>query len=299
MIEVGEPLANDRIVADPEVAHHLDHPRVEVDAAAAAAAGADRRPLVHQRREGDRPAVVDVAEAVVIGHAHVVEEDLVEARAAGHLPQRTHLDAGRLHVDDEAGEALVLGQVGIGAGDDLADVAVVRAGRPHLLTGDHPLVTVADCSGLQAGQVAAGTRLAEQLAGHDVGAVHRREVRLLGRLAAVGQDRRRHHSETDGERRLVGHLVLRLQGVPGLLVGAGQTAAAVLDRAGDPSEPGVELLAPPLAGAVQIVALVGAVALLEHRDLVGALSPHERSLGFLLADVGIEELASRFLEGIE
>ena len=80
---------------------------------------------------------------------------------------------GRLHVDDEAGEALVLGQVGVGAGDDLADVAVVGARGPHLLAGDDPLVAVALGLGLQAGEVAAGARLAEELAADDVAAVHR------------------------------------------------------------------------------------------------------------------------------
>ena len=127
------------------MAEHLDEPAGVADAAhaAAAAPGADRRPLVHQRREGDRPAAVDVAEAVVVGHADVVEEHLVEARPAGHLAQRPHLDARCVHVDDEAGEALVLRLVGVGAADDLADVAVVGAGGPHLLAGDDPLVAVA------------------------------------------------------------------------------------------------------------------------------------------------------------
>ena len=62
-------------------------------AAAAGAAAADRRPLVHQRGERDAPAFVDVAEAVRVGDAHLVEEHLVERRAAGHLAQRADLDA--------------------------------------------------------------------------------------------------------------------------------------------------------------------------------------------------------------
>ena len=127
--EVGELLAHERVVVEPEVPAISIDAGQQADAAAAAAAGADRRPLVHQRRERDGPAVVDVAEAVGVGDPHLVEEHLVEAGAAGHLAQRPHLDAGRLHVDDEPGEALVLGQVGVGAGDDLADVAVLGARR--------------------------------------------------------------------------------------------------------------------------------------------------------------------------
>ena len=157
------------------MAQHLGQPGDVGQAhAAAAAAGADRRPLVHQRRERHGPALVDVAEAVVVGHPHLVEEHLVEGGAAGHLAQRPHLDAGRVHVDDEAGEALVLGQVGVGAADDLADVGVLGARGPHLLAGDDPLVAVALGLGLQAGEVGAGARLAEQLAADEVAAVHRR-----------------------------------------------------------------------------------------------------------------------------
>ena len=170
--EVGELLAHDRVVGQPEGLGHLDGPGHQA-AAAPAAAGADGRPLVHQRGQGHVPAVVDVTEAVAVGHPHVGEEDLVEAGPAGHLAQRADLDAGGLHVDDEAGEALVLGQVGVGAGDDLADVAVLGARRPDLLAGDAPLVAVADGPGLQAGQVAAGAGLGEQLAADGVAAVHR------------------------------------------------------------------------------------------------------------------------------
>ena len=45
-------------------------------------------------------------------HAGVGEEDLVEHRATGHLPQRADVDARLVHVDREVGDALVLGHVG-------------------------------------------------------------------------------------------------------------------------------------------------------------------------------------------
>ena len=44
-----------------------------------------------------------------------------------------------LHVHQEVGEALVLGRVGIGAGDEHAPLRHVRERRPHLLAGDDPL----------------------------------------------------------------------------------------------------------------------------------------------------------------
>ena len=112
MIRSASRSRTTRVVGEPEVTDHLDRPRVQVDAAATTAARTDRGTLVHQRRQRDVPTVVDVAEAIVVGNAHLVEEDLVEARPTGHLAQRSHLDTGRLHVDDEPGESLVLRQVG-------------------------------------------------------------------------------------------------------------------------------------------------------------------------------------------
>ena len=100
--EVGELLADDRVLADAEVPRHLDEARE---------AGRRRRPPppppIAARSfisvvSATRPALVDVTEAVRVGDADLVEEHLVERRAAGHLAQRAHLDAGRVHVDDEA-----------------------------------------------------------------------------------------------------------------------------------------------------------------------------------------------------
>ena len=58
-VDVGQLLAEQRVLVEAEVAQHLDEPADVADAAhaAAAAAGADRRPLVHQRGEGDGPAL--------------------------------------------------------------------------------------------------------------------------------------------------------------------------------------------------------------------------------------------------
>ena len=58
-----------------------------------------------------------------------VEEDLVEQGRAGDLPQRPHLDPRRSHVDQEVGDALVLGHVGIGAGQ--ADAPCRPAAPPR------------------------------------------------------------------------------------------------------------------------------------------------------------------------
>jgi hypothetical protein len=81
--------------------------------------------------------LVHVAEAMAVGTRTSVKNTSLKRRAGGIAA--ADLDAGRLHVDDEAGEALVLGEVGVGAADDLADVAVLGAGGPDLLAGDDPL----------------------------------------------------------------------------------------------------------------------------------------------------------------
>ena len=178
-VEIGEPLAH--------AAGRRSTPRLRpasmrsctAAATTASTAGADRDPLVHQRRDRDRPALVDVAEHVLVRHAHVVEEHLVERRAAVHLLQRLDRHARRLHVDDERGDALVLLGVGVRAADDLAEVGVLRAGRPHLLAVDHPLVAVAHRRRRQRRDIGAGAGLAEQLAPDLLAAQQLGEVALL------------------------------------------------------------------------------------------------------------------------
>src|SRR5207249_2547826 len=83
------------------------------------------------------PAVADLAEQVLLRHRDVGEEDLVELRLTGDLTQRSDLDAGALHVDDEICEAFVL-LAGRGApAEQDAPIGDMRVRRPHLLTVHH------------------------------------------------------------------------------------------------------------------------------------------------------------------
>ena len=120
--------------------------------------------------ERDLPAVADGAEAHRVGDPHVGEEHLVERRAAAHLRDRADLDARQVHRDDERRQALVLGDVGVGAGDQLAPLGELGARAPHLLAVDDPLVAVADGPAGEAGEVGAGAGLGEQLAAQLLGA---------------------------------------------------------------------------------------------------------------------------------
>ena len=88
---------------------------------------------MQERRHRDLPAAADLAEEVLRGDAHVGEEDLVELRLARDLAQRPHLDARRMHVDDEVREPCVARRLRVGAREEDAEVGEVRERRPHLL----------------------------------------------------------------------------------------------------------------------------------------------------------------------
>ena len=89
--------------------------QVEHRLADAAATAADAHALVAERRARDLPTAVHRSDDVLVGHEHVVEEHLVEQRVAGGLAQRTDVDAGRVQVDHQHRDAVVLRLVGIGA----------------------------------------------------------------------------------------------------------------------------------------------------------------------------------------
>ena len=83
-------------------------------------------------------------------HLDVGEEHLGEVRGAADVAQRAHLDAGRVHVDDEQADALVLRRVGIGAHVHEALLRDHRVARPHLLAVDDEPIAVEHGTGLQA-----------------------------------------------------------------------------------------------------------------------------------------------------
>ena len=141
-----------------------------------------------ERGRAHVPAAILVANAVGGGHAHVLEEDLVEADVVDHVREGARGDAGGLHVDQEVGDALVFGRVGIGAGEQDHPVALVGAGGPDLRAVDHVVVAVADGARLQAGEVGAGAGLAEALAPALLAAQDAGQVALLLLVGAVEQD---------------------------------------------------------------------------------------------------------------
>ncbi len=100
-------------------------------------------PLEGQGHAHHRPAAVHLAEPPFIPDAHVVVEGGVGA-FGGHGRDGLDLYARGVHGKQEHGEALVPGYVRARPGEQDHPVGHVRHGRPHLLAGDHPLVSVAD-----------------------------------------------------------------------------------------------------------------------------------------------------------
>ncbi len=145
------------------------------------ARGAD--PLVTERAHRDLPALAFAAEPAVHRDDRVGEPDFVEHRVAGDVTDRPGLDTGRLHVDDERGDALVLRAAiergRVAAQQEEAPLREVRGGDPGLLPVHDVVVTVEDRHRAHVREVRAGLRLAEPLAPVDLGVQDPGEPALL------------------------------------------------------------------------------------------------------------------------
>ena len=233
--------------------------------------------LVQERRHRHLPAVALVAQAVLDRHLNIAEEDLVELRLAGDLAQRPHLDAGRVHVDDEVRQVPVARRLGVALRDEDAEVGDVRERRPHLLAVHDVDVAAPLGARARGGEVGARVRLREALAPDLVGGEERLEVARLLLLGAVRDDRRPGHAEADhadvGRSLRRGELFVedRLEAVR-------RARAAVLLRPGQARVAGLVELAAPLAHeriveplrAAATAALVGRQVRIDPRAHLGA-----------------------------
>jgi hypothetical protein len=149
-----------------------------------------RAPLVLHDAHRDAPAGARRAEQAIGRDAHVLEEDLAELGVVGHLLERADGDAGRLHVDEQQADALVLRRVGLGAAEEEAPVRDVGVARPHLLAVHDVLVAAPLRARAEPGEIGARTRLGETLAPELVAVDHFPEEALALRRRAVLQHRR-------------------------------------------------------------------------------------------------------------
>ncbi len=124
----------------------------------------------------ERPALAFLAQQPVGRHADLVQKDLVVfVLVARHVDDRPHPEAGTVHVDQELRQALMLGQVRVGAGNQHADLRLVCQRRPDLVALDDVVIAVAPGDGAQGAEVGAARRLAEQHAPQFLAGERRRQ----------------------------------------------------------------------------------------------------------------------------
>src|SRR5207249_2898211 len=195
--------------------------------------------LVLERRDGDLPAAMQLAEEVLARHADGLEEDLVELRLARHLAERADRDARALHVEEQAGDALAAAGLGVGPAEEHAPVGVLRERRPHLLAGHLEVVVLGKRGRAQRRQVGAGAGLGEAEAPEVLGGQDAAEEAALLRLVAVRHDGRAGDADPEVADHLRRPRTRHLLGV-GDLLGDGRLAAAVLPgpRDADPARAG-------------------------------------------------------------
>ncbi len=199
-----------------------------VSPAELAAGGVGRVALELQQPLGDGPALVELADQVLLRNLHVGEEHLRERRLAGDGPDRPHLDARGLHVDQEEADAVML-DLGIGAHEAEAPVGEAAARGPDLLAVDQIVVALVLGLGLQAGEVRTRARLGIALAPAHLAARDPGQVQLLLFLVAVFEQRRAEQRRAHAGHRVEGAAVgVGLQHDPRLR--RRQPAAAVVLR---------------------------------------------------------------------
>ena len=194
-----------------------------------------------------RPPEVLLADQVLGRHLDVLEPDFVDLVFAVQHDDRTHLDARRLHVDQQEGNAFLLASFGRGANQAENPVGVLAERSPGLLAVDHVMVAVGTFYQLgahfQRGQVGARTGLGIALAPPVAAVDDARQETLLLRRIAEGHDYRRHHLEAEGQlHRRAGIGAFLVKNV--LLYGVPAGAAEGRRPARRAPAPGVEQLLP-------------------------------------------------------
>ena len=174
--------------------------------------GADAGALVHERGHQHFPPLVLRPDQIGLGHAHVLEEHLVELRVPGHLYERSDAHARGLHIHGQATDAAVFGRVRVGAHEQLDEVRAVGEAGPHLLTVHHENVAVLDRARLHGSEVRTGVGLGQALAPDFIARQDAGQIApFLFVGAPVNQRGTRHHEpqrigETRGVRLL--HLLI-------------------------------------------------------------------------------------------
>src|SRR3990172_4493666 len=132
--------------------------------------------LPAERGLRDLPTLVQLADELPLLGAGVGHEDLREERGPRDLPERAHLDAGLAHVEEEARDALVLGDLGVGPRQEDSPVGDRSARGPDLLAVDEKMVALVLRARPEAREVRARVGLGVELAPDLLGREHFLEI---------------------------------------------------------------------------------------------------------------------------
>src|SRR3546814_20431673 len=86
-------------------------------------------------------------------HADILEEHLVHLMLAAERDDRPYRDAGRFHVDQQEGDALLRLCLLVGADEEETPIGVLRHRRPRLLPVDDIMIALAPPDGAEDCQV--------------------------------------------------------------------------------------------------------------------------------------------------
>ena len=150
--------------------------------------GEHGEPLEVQRLGDVLEPPVHLADDVVVGDPHLVEEHVVGALVP-HGPDRVDGDAGLVEGDEKERDPSVLGRVRVGAGAHPVPLGEVGRGRPGLLTVEAPAVAVPRGPQLHRRRVRAGIGLAVADGELDLVAKDLGQELPLQPVVPMGQDR--------------------------------------------------------------------------------------------------------------
>src|SRR5262249_35751257 len=224
-----------------------------------------------------------------------------------HRPDALHLDAGRVHRDDDHRDALMLARLGLGPDGHPVVGGGVRARVPDLLPVDHPLVAVELGARREPGQIGARIGLRVRDGEVDLATQDGRPPPRLLLLGALAQDGGRHRGDREVHRwraralHLLDEDVLLDRGLPEaaeLLWPAHAPPAPLEERAVElPGQRTVALVACLTQLGAQ---LVGDVRLAERMDFVapcalrwGVLVPHRGDVS-MTKDPGVARSDAAF-----
>jgi hypothetical protein len=165
----------DDIVHRAQAAHHAFHPQATA--------------FMRERAHRDAPAAVQFVDEVFTWHFHRIEKHLGEFRLAGEVAQRPDLNAGRIQVDQQHGNAPVFWRVLVGAHVTETLGGDHRVTGPDLLAGHHEMIARVLRAGAERREVGPGARLGHADAPHGVAANRGGRHRLLLRVAKFQQRR--------------------------------------------------------------------------------------------------------------